>query len=106
MAFAGSVAWEVRPTAGSDSNGGGFDATSATPGTDSSQQNAAQIAYTDLVIDGTTNTKCTSAANPFGAAHVGNIINVTSGTGFTVQRVQIMSVAGTTATVDKSLGTL
>lgn len=105
MAFAATVEWEVRTT-GSDSNGGGFDPTSGTPGTDYSQQNSAQIAYTDLVIDGTTNTKCTSSANPFTSAHVGNIINITGGTGFTVQRVQVMSVTGSTATVDKSLGTL
>jgi hypothetical protein len=58
------------------------------------------------VIDGATNTNCTSAGNPFTAAHVGNIINVTGGTGFTVQRVQIMSVAAGVATCDKSLGTL
>jgi hypothetical protein len=105
MAFASSVAWEVRST-GSDTNGGGFDAVSGVPGTDRSQQDAAQTTYTDLVIDGTTNTKCTSAAFPFAAADVGNIINITSGTGFTVQRVQILSVSGVTATCDKSLGTL
>lgn len=103
MAFAGSVVWEVRTT-GSDANGGGFDPTSGVPGTDYSQQDAAQIAYTDLVIGGTT-TQCTSAANPFTAAHVGNIINVTGGVNFTVQRVQITSVAGGVATCDKSLGT-
>lgn len=105
MAFAATVEWDVRTT-GSNSNGGGFDPVSGTPGTDYSQQDAAQVAYTDLVIDATTNTKCTSAATPFTSAHVGNIINVTGGTGFTVQRVQIMSVAANVATCDKSLGTL
>lgn len=106
MAFLSPVAWEVRATNGSDTNGGGFDATSGTPGTDFSQQDAAQQAYTDLVIDGATNTKVTSAAHAFGATSVGNILNVTGGTGFTVQRVQIISVTGVTATCDKSLGTL
>jgi hypothetical protein len=105
MAFASTMVWEVRTT-GSDSNGGGFDPTSGTPGTDYSQQDSPQITYTDLVIDGTTNTKCTSDGNPFTSAHVGNVINITSGTGFTVQRVQVMSVSGSTATCDKSLGTL
>lgn len=105
MAFAASVTWEARSD-GNDANGGGFDAVSGTPGTDYSQQAAAQVAYTDIVIDGTTNTNCTSAATPFTSAHVGNIINITAGTGFTVQRVQIMSVAAGVATCDKSLGTL
>ena len=105
MAFAAAVVWEVRTT-GSDANGGGFDPTSGVPGTDYSQQAAAQVAYTDLVIDATTNTKCTSAGTPFTAAHVGNVINVTAGTGFTVQRVQILSVTAAVATCDKSLGTL
>src|SRR5579859_4628846 len=103
MSFAATTEWDVRTT-GSDANGGGFDTSSS--GTDYSQQNAAQVAYTDMVIDGTTNTKFTSALNPVTAAHVGNIINVTSGTGFTVQRVQIVSQAAGVATCDKSLGTL
>lgn len=105
MAIAATVNWEVRTT-GVDTNGGGFDPTSGVPGTDYSQQDAAQVTYTDLVIDAAVNTNCTSAAFPFTAAHVGNIINITSGAGFTVQRVQVMSVAGAVATCDKSLGTL
>lgn len=105
MAIAATMVWEVR-SAGNSANGGGFDPTSGVPGTDYSQQNSAQIAFTDLVIDGTTNTNCTSAGNPFTSAHVGNIVNITGGTGFTVQRVQVMSVAAGVATMDKSLGTL
>ncbi len=103
MAFAATTEWDVRTT-GSDTNGGGFDTASA--GTDYSQQDAAQVAYTDLVIDGALNTKITSALNPFTAAHVGNIINVTGGTGFTVQRIQVVSVASGAATCDKAVGTL
>lgn len=107
MAFLAPVVWEVRTTAtAGDVNGGGFDSVSGVPGTDFSQQDAAQITYTDLIINAVTNTQCTSALNPFTSAHVGNIINVTSGTGFTVQRVQIISVAAGVATCDKSLGTL
>ncbi len=97
------MVWEVRTT-GASTNGGGFDPVSGTPGTDYSQQTSPQISYTDLVI-GATTTQCTSAANPFTSADVGNIINITSGTGFTVQRVQILSVAAGVATCDKSLGT-
>jgi hypothetical protein len=102
-AFGAATAWDIRTT-GSDSNGGGFDSGVASPGTDYSQQDAAQVAYTDIVIGGTT-TQATSVANPFGATSPGNIINITAGAGCTVQRAEIVSVSGTTATFDKSLGT-
>jgi len=103
MAFPANMIWEVR-SSGSDNNGGGYTPTGG--GTDYSLQNSAQVAYTDLVIDPTTNTNCTSVATPFTSAHVGNVLNITSGTGFTVQRVYIVSVASGIATCDKSLGTL
>lgn len=80
--------------------------TGGTWGIDYSQSDSARLSYTDMVIDGTTNTRYTSAGNPVGVNVVGNVVNVTSGTGFTVQRVQVVSVSGTTATCDKSLGTL
>lgn len=102
MALAATTEWEVRAS-GSDNNGGGFD--TASSGTDYSQQDAAQVAYTDLVIDATFNTKLTSAAHPFTAAHVGNIINVTGGTGFTTGRYQVVSVASNIATMDRAVGT-
>lgn len=101
MAFNAGTQWEVRTT-GSDTNGGGFNITST--GTDFSQQDAAQVAFTDLVI-GATTTQLTSVAHPFVAADVGNVINIVSGTGFTVQRVQVISVSGVTATCDKACGT-
>lgn len=103
MAIAATTEWDVQ-TGGDNANGGGFD--TASSGTDYSQQTSPQVTYTDLVIDATTNTKCTSAATPFTSAHVGNVINITSGTGFTVQRVQVVSVLAGVATCDKSLGTL
>lgn len=98
-AFTATTQWDVRTT-GSDSNGGGFD-TSAT-GSDKSQGSA--TAFTDLVIGGTT-TQGTSATLAFDATSPGNILNVTSGAGCTVQRVQVVSRSGGTATFDKSLGT-
>lgn len=74
---------------------------------DYSQQTSAKTTYTDLVIDGTTNTDATSAAAPFGKQQLGNIVNITSGTGFTVQRVQLVSIpSGVIGRFDKSLGTL
>lgn len=78
--------------------------TAGTGNVDYSQQSAAQIAFSDLVI-GATTTQFTSAAHPVGKNFVGNVINITGGTGFTVQRVVVVSVSGTTATCDKSLGT-
>lgn len=75
-------------------------------GIDYSRAASPAISYTDLVIDGTTNTKVTSAGNPIGPNVIGNVAVVTSGTGFTTQYVQFVSVSGTTGTVDKSLGTL
>ncbi len=103
MAISATVQWEVRTT-GLDTNGGGFRA--GATGTDYSQQDAPQVSFTDLVIDGSDNTKATSAGNPFTALHVGNVVNIASGTGFTVQCAEIMSVAAGVATFDKSLGTL
>lgn len=103
--MAGSAAniFEVR-SGGSSANGGGFRA--GATGTDYSQQNAAQVAYTDLVIDGAVGNKLTSAATPFTSAHVGNIINITSGTGFTAGRYEILSVATAIATMDRIVGTI
>jgi hypothetical protein len=101
MAYAATTQWEVRTT-GNDANGGGFD--TASSGTDYSQQDTAQISYTDLVI-GATNTQLTSALNPFTSAHVGNLINVTGGTGFTTGRYQVVSVASNVATMDRAVGT-
>jgi len=101
MALPATTVWEVR-TDGNDANGGGF--VTGASGTDRSQQAAAQIAYTDLVIGGTT-TELTSAAFPFSAAEVGNILNVTGGTGFTTGWYQVVSVAAGVATMDRSVGT-
>lgn len=104
MALPATLQWEIRPTNGTANAGGGFDPSVASPGTDYSQQNAVQIAYTDLVI-GATTTQLTSVANPFTSAHVGNNIAITSGTGFTAQIFNIRSVSGVTATMDRAVGT-
>ena len=103
MALAATTEWDVRSTA-DDTNGGGFD--TASTGTDRTQQDAAFTTFTDLVIDATTNTKLTSAAHPFGATDVGNVINITSGTGFTTGRYQVVSVTSNVATMDRAVGTV
>lgn len=103
MAIAATAQWDVRTT-GNDSSGGAFDGVSGTPGTDYSQQNSPQVVFTDLVI-GATTTQLTSVANPFTSAYVGNIINITSGTGFTAGRYQVLSVTTGVATMDRAVGT-
>ena len=70
------------------------------------QTNNARYAYTDLVIDATTNTKLTSAGNPFGVNCIGNAIQLISGTGFNTGFNTVSSIAGTTATMTSSNGTL
>lgn len=95
--------WDVRTT-GNDANGGGYDPTVSVPGTDYSQQNSPQYTFTDLVIGGTT-TQFTSVLNPVVAGMVGNVINITGGTGCTTGRFVMLSQSGGTATMDRALGT-
>jgi parallel beta-helix repeat protein len=106
MTFAtATLVFDVRTT-GSDNNGGGFDSGVASPGTDYSQQDSAQIAYTDLVIGTTGNeNQLTSAAHPFDSTSPGNCINITGGTGFLARLYRIVSVSGNTATMDRVVGT-
>lgn len=81
--------------------------TGATWSIDYSKQTSAEFIYSDLTIDPTTNTDATSVLNPFGKQQVGNIIAISSGTGFTVQRVVLTSMpSGVIGRFDKSLGTL
>lgn len=103
MAINAAMVWEVR-SGGASTNGGGFRAGAS--GTDRSLQTAAQTTYTDLVIDGVAGTKLTSAAFPFSSADVGNVINITGGTGFTAGRYEVISVAGVIATMDRVVGTI
>jgi hypothetical protein len=104
-AFNATAQWDVRTT-GSNSNGGAFDPGVSVPGTDYSQQNSPQIAYTDLVI-GATTTQYTSVLNAVTSAVVGNFIQIVSGTGCTTGIYEILSeTAGSPnfATVDRSMG--
>jgi hypothetical protein len=85
---------------GADTNGGGFVAGAS--GTDFSQQNSAQYNASDLVVDASLNTKVTSASHNFVAADVGNLINVSAGSGWTLGFYEIVSVAANAATLDRS----
>ena len=51
-----------------------------------------------------TATQITTASPAVGVNWIGNVINIASGTGFTVQWVQVNSVSAGVATVDKTLG--
>ncbi len=95
--------WEVRTT-GVDTNGGGFNPSETSAGTDYSQQNGAQFSYTDIIIQATT-TNGKSVARPFTSVDVGNVVNITAGAGCTVARREIKSVASNVATFDAALGT-
>jgi hypothetical protein len=101
-----STIWEVRPTVGSDTNGGGF--TSGGAGTDYSQQNAKNSSgnnqsTTDGVANGTTT--FTSATASFTAAIVGNLLYL-AGTGVTTGWYPVASFTNaTTVVLSSSPGT-
>lgn len=106
---AGTVVWEVRPTVGADTNGGGF-ITGAT-GTDMSQFNnensagcsncqsaTVNLSTTDAVGNGTT-TIASATAN-FSAAVVGNVVRLSGGTGaLAIGWYQVVSFTTSTAVV-------
>ena len=96
------VAWEIRP-GGNVNNGGGYDIVSD-GGTDYSQQDAAQLSLTDLTTDGA-GTGLGSATGGFTAEMVDNIIQITSGTGFTPGWYEIDSYTSSNlVTIDRSAG--
>lgn len=101
MALPATSVFEVRASVGNDSNGGGFAAGAS--GTDFSQQNSPQQAYTDLVA--ASGTTITSAARPFSSVDVGNFIQIVSGTGWTTGVFQVVSVASNVATMDRTIAT-
>lgn len=103
MALTASTVWELRPSVGNDANGGAFDLSVTSPGTDRSQQNSAQFSGSDGTAAGTT--AFTSASHTFTSADVGNVLNLSSGSGFTAGFYTIVSVATGIATLDRSPGT-
>jgi hypothetical protein len=108
MSLPVTAVWEVRPTVGSDTNGGGFDPAISGAGTDYSQQDAANssgsnISTTDGVGVGTT-TWASATAN-FTSAIVGNIIYL-SGSGITTGWYEVVAFTNsTTVTLDRNPGT-
>ena len=101
MALPANSVWEVRPTTGSDPNGGGF--VTGSSGTDYSQQAAPQYALTGLTAAGAGATLATVSAS---ADMVGNIANSVSGTNVVTGPFQIVSVVvGVSITFDRNITT-
>lgn len=97
--FGAPTAWDVRTT-GVDSNGGAFDSSVTTPGTDESQGSGVAITVT---LTGTT-TGTGSTAFTSTTHGPGNFIHIASGTGCTVGWYEILSQSGGTATFDHAMG--
>ena len=104
MGLPSSLVLELRSDQGNNLNGGAFDPSVTSPGTDLTYPVSSPISYSDLTIAATT-TNVSSAARAFIAADVGNTINITSGTGFTAGRYSVRSVAAGVATLDAAVGT-
>jgi hypothetical protein len=105
MALPSTSVWEVRPTNGSNTNGGGFDSTGT--GTDFSQQNSKNtsgnnISTTDAVAAGSTT--ITSATAAFNSTITGNIIYLQGGSGsLSAGWYRATYVSATSITVDRSV---
>ena len=93
------IQWDVQTT-GSDSNGGGFDPTVTSPGTNKAMGSV--VLFSDLVAVGTTATSVTLA---FDSTTPGNFIHIVSGSGCTAGWFDLVSQSGGTATADHSMGT-
>lgn len=96
-ALPATVVWDVQPSTGSDTNGGGCD--TAVSGT---CQPGAGIAFSDLVAATTTATSVTLA---FVSANSSNFIDITGGSGCNTGRFEILSVTTGTATMNATMGT-
>lgn len=102
MALPANTIWEVRPSVGTDTNGGGF--VLGASGTDYSKQDSAQYSFSDLTS--VSSLVISSTSHNFVATDVGNLIHINSGTGFTAGFYQIVSVGSNQATLDRSPGTV
>ena len=96
MSLPSTTVFEVRPGAGSATNGGGF--VPGSSGTDWSQQNAAQYNVADGVLNSTTTV--TSGTAAFGTDVVGNIAYIAGAWYQIVSRTN-----ATTIVVDRATGT-
>lgn len=105
-AISAHTVWEVRTT-GSDLNGGGFDLSVASPGTDYSQQDSPQVTFDGATItasNGGTSSTITISGYTVLATDAGNTINISGGTNFTVgvYTIVLTSVSANTWTLDRA----
>lgn len=110
MALSGGVQWDCR-TGGSDNNGGGYDPTISSPGTDHSQQNSPQVVIDNSTVIATCNASTITFVSGYtpSAADVANIVNIISSTGGTTAttgRYAIASQTSTTWVLDRSTGAI
>ena len=96
-----ATVWEVWPVTGSDTNGGGFVAGAS--GTDYSQSATPHASGTAGTAVGTA--AFSDVGYTFLSTHVGNLIQIASGSGFTAGFYYIVSVATGIATLNTSPGT-
>jgi len=89
----------------SSSNGVGTtnSLSSGTWAIDYTQNNSYRLLITDLLLN--TSSTCSSSANPFTPAMIGNTIRITAGTNFTAQVFVINSLSGVIAALDRAAGT-
>jgi hypothetical protein len=109
-ALSAYVVFEVRPGAGADANGAGYDQSVMSPGTDWSQQNAAHVTF-----NGSTITATTAAASAtivitgytVAATDPGNMLQISGGINFTTGFYTIVSVSvgSSTWTLDRAVTT-
>lgn len=97
--------WEVRPTNGSNLNGACVDKSVVAGTTDYSQQDAAELALTDLAAtEASGGTTLTSATGGFTDQMVGNCIRLNAGTNGTVGYYMITGYTnGNTVTIDRDI---
>jgi hypothetical protein len=103
MALSPLMVWEVQ-TGGNDGNGGGFkDGASGTDySLDAGSVAAGKHSGADLTMHATMNTKVLPVVAGVGADDVGNVVNITAGTGWTAGRYEITAQDGTYWTLDRS----
>lgn len=92
-ALGAQTTWEVRPTVGSNTNGGAF--RFGIGGTDVSGS-------ATLVVDSANDKKVTSSAHTFVSGDVGKYMRVTAGTGWRLGWYQVKSIEGSGAILDRS----
>lgn len=108
MAISSTCVLEVR-TSGSDSNGGGYNPSGSSPGTDWSQQNAAQVTIDGTTISATvhtTTTQITLTGYTVATTDNRNLVQITGGTATAgVYEITAVDTANNRWTLDRAAGT-